>query len=199
MSAPLSSPVVNQLGGNASETVATSRPLEDAPDLQVCRHCKETIPSTTAEKHALECRKIRKEKVQHMAKAKKAHKEEAARKAEHGARVAKDDDKSSIPNESRHIEAQRLCSRCRNIDIEAIFEDGERSQKQYYGFSSKHGYIKMNQHTTIIIFKLTVAHLERKDKNGGNTLDKHSVAFWLFNMVKDLSMAALPNGELQNV
>ncbi|EFW99252.1 saga complex component [Grosmannia clavigera kw1407] len=103
--APSPSPVVNQLDETARETFATGRPLEDAPDLQICKHCKKSVLSTAAKQHIAACLKIKKEKAQRKKEAKEARErareqqardeEEAARRAEQGAGGGKDDDSDS--------------------------------------------------------------------------------------------------------
>ncbi|CAD6444852.1 cb8bafe8-6a00-4810-88c1-57d19072a576 [Sclerotinia trifoliorum] len=48
-------PVVNMLDDSALETFATGRPLEDSPDLQVCKHCKKSVLKSATEKHVKAC------------------------------------------------------------------------------------------------------------------------------------------------
>ncbi|OAA54095.1 saga complex component [Niveomyces insectorum RCEF 264] len=101
--APSPSPVVNQLDETARETFATGRPLEDTPDLQMCKHCKKSVLSTAAKQHIAACLKLKKEKAQRKKEAKEARErareqqareeEEAARRAEGGG--DKGDDGSS--------------------------------------------------------------------------------------------------------
>lgn len=100
--APSPSPVVNQLDENARETFATGRPLEDAPDLQMCKHCKKSVLSTAAKQHIAACLKMKKEKALRKKEAKEARErareqqareeEEAARRAELGTTGGRDDD-----------------------------------------------------------------------------------------------------------
>ncbi|KAI9641529.1 SAGA complex subunit Sgf73 [Ciborinia camelliae] len=65
-------PVVNILDDSARETFATGRPLEDSPDLQVCKHCKKSILKTAARLHVQACLKAKKEKQQKKKEAKEA-------------------------------------------------------------------------------------------------------------------------------
>ncbi|CAK7232250.1 SAGA complex subunit Sgf73 [Sporothrix bragantina] len=99
--APSPSPVVNQLDETARETFATGRPLEDALNLQMCKHCKKSVLATAAKQHIAACLKVKKEKAQRKKEAKEARErareqqqrdEEEARKAEGGG--DKDDDSS---------------------------------------------------------------------------------------------------------
>ncbi|CAK7203498.1 SAGA complex subunit Sgf73 [Sporothrix eucalyptigena] len=100
--APSPSPVVNQLDETARETFATGRPLEDALNLQMCKHCKKSVLATAAKQHIAACLKVKKEKAQRKKEAKEARdrareqqqrdEEEAQRKAEGGG--DKDDDSS---------------------------------------------------------------------------------------------------------
>ncbi|EDN98816.1 hypothetical protein SS1G_13675 [Sclerotinia sclerotiorum 1980 UF-70] len=43
------------LDDSALETFATGRPLEDSPDLQVCKHCKKSVLKSATEKHVKAC------------------------------------------------------------------------------------------------------------------------------------------------
>ncbi|KAB8289808.1 hypothetical protein EYC80_010441 [Monilinia laxa] len=65
-------PVVNILDDSARETFATGRPLEDSPDLQVCKHCKKSILKTAARLHVQACLKAKREKLQKKKEAKEA-------------------------------------------------------------------------------------------------------------------------------
>ncbi|ERT02216.1 SAGA-associated factor 73 [Sporothrix schenckii 1099-18] len=99
--APSPSPVVNQLDETARETFATGRPLEDALNLQMCKHCKKSVLATAAKQHIAACLKVKKEKAQRKKEAKEARdrareqqqrdEEEAQRKLEGR---DKDDDSS---------------------------------------------------------------------------------------------------------
>ncbi|ESZ92141.1 hypothetical protein SBOR_7472 [Sclerotinia borealis F-4128] len=71
-SIPSPGPVVNILDDYARETFATGRPLEDSPDLQVCKHCKKSILKTAATLHVKACLKAKKEKLQKKKEAKEA-------------------------------------------------------------------------------------------------------------------------------
>ncbi|PQE32281.1 SAGA-associated factor 73 protein [Rutstroemia sp. NJR-2017a WRK4] len=70
--APSPGPVVNQLDDSARETFATGRPLEDSPDLQVCKHCKKSVLKTAATSHVKACLKLKREKLQKKKEAKEA-------------------------------------------------------------------------------------------------------------------------------
>ncbi|KAM3070155.1 SAGA complex subunit Sgf73 [Clarireedia jacksonii] len=70
--APSPGPVVNQLDDSARETFATGRPLEDSPDLQVCKHCKKSVLKTAATSHVKACLKAKREKLQKKKEAKEA-------------------------------------------------------------------------------------------------------------------------------
>ncbi|KAJ9154752.1 SAGA-associated factor 73 [Pleurostoma richardsiae] len=84
LSAPSPGPVVNPLEDSARETFATGQPLEDAPDLQSCKHCKKSILKTAAKAHIAGCLKIKKEKAQRKKEAREAREraKEAAREEE---------------------------------------------------------------------------------------------------------------------
>jgi SAGA-associated factor 73 len=69
-------PVVNQLDDAARETFATGRPLEDAPELHQCKHCKKTVLKTIAKSHVANCLKIKKEKAQKKKEQKEARERE---------------------------------------------------------------------------------------------------------------------------
>lgn len=99
--APSPSPVVNQLDETARETFATGRPLEDALNLQMCKHCKKSVLATAAKQHIAACLKVKKEKAQRKKEAKEARdraREQQARDEEEAQRKIegrdKDDDSS---------------------------------------------------------------------------------------------------------
>ncbi|CAK7265303.1 SAGA complex subunit Sgf73 [Sporothrix epigloea] len=104
--APSPSPVVNQLDETARETFATGRPLEDALNLQMCKHCKKSVLATAAKQHIAACLKVKKEKAQRKKEAKEARdraceqqqreEEEAQRKLDGGG--DKDDESSDSDN-----------------------------------------------------------------------------------------------------
>ncbi|KAK4204446.1 hypothetical protein QBC40DRAFT_217154 [Triangularia verruculosa] len=91
-------PVVNQLDENSRETFNTGRPLDDVPELQTCKHCKQGVTKVAAKEHISRCLKIKKEKAQRKKeareareRAKEAQREEEARKIE-GENGVRDDD-----------------------------------------------------------------------------------------------------------
>lgn len=65
-------PVVNVLDDSARETFATGRPLEDPPDLQVCKHCKKSVLKTATEDHVKRCLDAKRAKLQKKKEAKEA-------------------------------------------------------------------------------------------------------------------------------
>ncbi|EPE09455.1 saga complex component [Ophiostoma piceae UAMH 11346] len=99
---PVANQLVNQLDETARETFATGRPLEDAVNLQMCKHCKKSVLSTAAKQHIAACLKLKKEKAQRKKEAKEAReraREQAAREEEEEKRKAegggdKDDESS---------------------------------------------------------------------------------------------------------
>ncbi|CAK7263489.1 SAGA complex subunit Sgf73 [Sporothrix epigloea] len=105
ITAPSPSPVVNQLDETARETFATGRPLEDALNLQMCKHCKKSVLATAAKQHIAACLKVKKEKAQRKKEAKEARdrareqqqreEEEAQRRLEGGGGDKDDDDSDS--------------------------------------------------------------------------------------------------------
>ncbi|KAK0732841.1 hypothetical protein B0T21DRAFT_444323 [Apiosordaria backusii] len=93
-------PVVNQLDESSRETFSTGRPLDDIPELQSCKHCKQGVTRIAAKEHIARCLKIKKEKAQRKKeareareRAKEAQREEEARKieGENGAARGEDD------------------------------------------------------------------------------------------------------------
>ena len=97
-------PVVNPLDDNARETFATGRPLEDSPDLQVCKHCKKSILKTAAKGHLVACLKAKKEKAQRKKEQKEAREREKRglgeeKKDDDGdTRMEDDDDDDDVPD-----------------------------------------------------------------------------------------------------
>ncbi|KAF7561871.1 hypothetical protein G7046_g2269 [Stylonectria norvegica] len=92
-------PIVNKLDEIARQTFATGRPLEDNPDLQLCKHCKKSILKTAAKAHIAQCLRLKKEKAQRKKeareareRAKEAAREQEAKKGDPTAGQAKDDD-----------------------------------------------------------------------------------------------------------
>jgi len=69
-------PVVNQLDDAARATFATGRPLEDAPELQICKHCKKSVLKTAMKAHLIPCLKAKKEKAQRKKELKDARERE---------------------------------------------------------------------------------------------------------------------------
>ncbi|KAK0674251.1 hypothetical protein QBC41DRAFT_385179, partial [Cercophora samala] len=79
-------PVVNQLDESSRETFTTGRPLDDVPELQSCKHCKQGVTRIAAKEHIARCLKIKKEKAQRKKEAREARErakqQEEARKIE---------------------------------------------------------------------------------------------------------------------
>lgn len=74
-------PVVNQLDDNARGSFATGRPLEDSPDLSVCKHCKKSFLKSAIKSHTSTCLADRKEAIRKK-KEMKEGKEKAKKKEE---------------------------------------------------------------------------------------------------------------------
>ncbi|KAK4668405.1 SAGA complex subunit Sgf73 [Podospora pseudoanserina] len=89
------SPVVNQLDESSRETFSTGRPLDDVPELQSCKHCKQGVTRIAAKEHIARCLKIKKEKAQRKKEAREARErakqQEEARKIEGENGVGGDD------------------------------------------------------------------------------------------------------------
>ncbi|KAK4177352.1 hypothetical protein QBC36DRAFT_371827 [Triangularia setosa] len=93
-------PVVNQLDESSRETFSTGRPLDDIPELQACKHCKQGVTRIAAKEHIARCLKIKKEKAQRKKeareareRAKEAQREEARKiEGENGGGRGGDDD-----------------------------------------------------------------------------------------------------------
>lgn len=56
-------PIVNQLDDNARETFATGRPLEDSPEMGICKHCKKSFLKSALKGHVDGCLTARKEAI----------------------------------------------------------------------------------------------------------------------------------------
>jgi SAGA-associated factor 73 len=74
-------PVVNQLDDNARGSFATGRPLEDSPDLSVCKLCKKSFLKSAIKAHTNTCLADRKEAIRKK-KEMKEGKEKAKKKEE---------------------------------------------------------------------------------------------------------------------
>jgi hypothetical protein len=68
--------VVNQLDDSARETFPTGRPLEDTPELQVCKICKKSVLKTAIAAHVEECVKAKNEKLRKKKEQKEARERE---------------------------------------------------------------------------------------------------------------------------
>jgi SAGA-associated factor 73 len=86
-------PVVTQLDDNARDTFGTGRPLEDNPELILCKHCKKSILKSSAKAHVDSCLANKKE----LQRKRKEAKEKAKAKAEGGESKAGDDDDKDPP------------------------------------------------------------------------------------------------------
>jgi SAGA-associated factor 73 len=56
--------VVNPLDNMGREMFANGRPLDSAPELYHCKHCKKSVLRTAAKAHVASCLKLKKEKAQ---------------------------------------------------------------------------------------------------------------------------------------
>ncbi|KAK4455823.1 hypothetical protein QBC34DRAFT_453462 [Podospora aff. communis PSN243] len=81
--------VKNDLEEEPRETFINGHPVEDAPDLQQCKHCRKGVMGNGAKDHIATCLRIKKEKAQRKKeareareRAKEAAREEEARKAD---------------------------------------------------------------------------------------------------------------------
>lgn len=68
--------MVNQLDDSARETFPTGRPLEDTPELQICKICKNSVLKTAIAAHVEACVKLRNEKLKKKREQKEARERE---------------------------------------------------------------------------------------------------------------------------
>lgn len=93
----LPSPGTNHVDDEEHETFLLGRPVEDAPEVESCKHCKKNVLKSGAKAHIAQCLRVKKEKAQRKKEAREARerareaaREEEARKADEEG--GKDDD-----------------------------------------------------------------------------------------------------------
>jgi SAGA-associated factor 73 len=132
------------LDDSARETFATGRPLEDSPDLQLCKHCKKSILKTAAKAHLVACLKAKKEKAQRKKEQKEAREREKRGLGEKDkdddgdTRMDDDDDDDDLSPDKKGLEGLKTAKKSagKKLEIDAKGKkrkadgDAEKGPKQ---------------------------------------------------------------------
>jgi SAGA-associated factor 73 len=100
-------PVVNPLDDSARETFPTGRPLEDPPELQVCKICKKNILKTAAAAHVEACVKAKNEKAKRKKEQKEAREREKKLASKENEKDEEGDTKMEDDDEDEEVTADK--------------------------------------------------------------------------------------------